>query len=233
MKIRIAVFLLGALAIGVAIGYEVCSYGQFQKDAAAMSERSMIQEKLRIASLYENIDSREMPAIIPLSDEQRSYVIEVLSAMIRVIAGSTPLELEERMYLGTGQFYWPKNPDEPVRLSRSYFGENFRMAGIAANINRKSENSPWTRFSASVHPRNFPRGVYSMQLPSSFFKEFELQKVAQEMRDGERIANPIVFYFKHKHIRNVMLKVEARDDVASTRDSLPSSLHALEIRREH
>lgn len=106
------------------------------------------------------------------------------------------------------------------------------MAGIAANVNRKSENSPWTRFSASVHPRNFPRGVYSMQLPSSFFKEFELQKVAQEKRDGERITNPIVFYFKHKHIRNVVLKVEAREDVASTSDSLPSSLHALQILRE-
>ena len=156
MKIRNGLALLAVLVIGIVFGYTVCSYVDFQKSVAAMNERLMIQERLRIVSPYENVDSRGMPAVIPLSDEQRSYVIEVLSAMIRVIAGSTPLELEERMYLGTGQFYWPKNPDEPVRLSKSYFGEHFRMAGIAANVNRKSENSPWTRFSASVHPRNFP-----------------------------------------------------------------------------
>lgn len=221
------------LAVGIVVGYKVCSYINYQKHVAAMNEGSMIQEKLRIASPYENVDSREMPAVIPLSDEQRSYVIEVLSAMVRVIAGSSRLELEEKMYLGAGQFYWPKNPDEPVKLSKSYFGEHFRMAGLAANVNRESENSPWTRFNVSVRPRNFPRGVYSMQLPSSFFKEFELQRVTQEERDGERITNPIVFYFKHRNIRNVVLKVEARDDVASTRDLSPPSFHALQILREH
>lgn len=42
---------------------------------------------------------------------------------------------------------------------------------------------------------------------------------------------PVVFYFEHKIIKNFVLKVEARDDVSSVRDSFPSSFHALVLTR--
>lgn len=229
MKKKHGFILMLLLPFIIASVYELLVSDTFRKETPRMSARSITFPQPRIPVLYEDIDSRDMPAIVPLNDEQRAYVVEVLSAMVRVIVGSSTLEMEEGKAFGPGQFHWPKNPDEPVRLSKLYFGQHFRMAGFSARISRESENSPWMRFGMSVHPRNFPRGVFSMKLPPSVFKEFELQKVVQEERSGQRIEKPIVFYFKHKNIKNVVLKVEAREDVASTSDSLPFSLHALQI----
>ena len=196
-----------------------------------MSERLVVSKKPRLPMLYEETNSWEIPAVIALNDEQREYVIEVLSALVRVIEGVSSLEQEEQRVLGVGQFYWPKDPDEPVRLSKSYFGENFRMSGIAVKLSRENESSPWNKVGVTIHPRNFPKGVFSMRLPSSFFREFELLSVAQEKRQNQRIDEPIVFYFKHKKMEYIELRVEARADVVTARDPFPSSMHFLEILR--
>ncbi len=223
--------VLLALILAVTCLYALV-YSRSTREEASMSERPVIPSQPRIPVLYEDVDSREIPAVIPLNDEQRGYLIEVLSAMIRVIDGSSSLEEEEEIVFGAGRFYWPKNPDEPIRLSKSYVDGNFRMPGLAARVSRESESAPWTRFGLSVRPRNFPRGVYSMQLPSSFFHDFQLQKVVQEEREFQSIRNPVVFYFKHKRLNDISLKMEAREDVVTTSDSFPSSFYALQLLRE-
>ena len=152
-------------------------------------------------------------------------------ALTRVTAGSSSLEAGEKQILGCGQFFWPKNPGEPIRVSKSYFGENFRMAGIAARVQRKSESSPWTKAGLTVHPRNFPRGVYDMRLRPELFRDFELKKVTQEDRSDRRIRKPILFYFEHKKIKDFRLRIEARDDVSSVDDLFPSSFHMVEMTR--
>jgi hypothetical protein len=144
--------------------------------------------------------------------------------------GSSLVEEEERV-LGCGQFFWPKNPDEPIKVSKSYFGEHFRMSGIAARFERKGESLPWTKAGLTVHPRNFPGGVYEMKLPREIFQDFDLKEVTQEDRHDKRIQKPIVFIFEHKRIKNFRMKIEARDDVASVGDSWPSSFHLIEMTR--
>lgn len=232
MRARNGLVLLIFSIAGTAVAYELYKYTNLQKAAAAMKERTILQEKLRIVSPYEEGESWEIPVVIPLSDEQRSYLIEILSAMIRVIGGSSSLESEEERLLGVGQFYWPKNPDEPIKVSKSYFGDNFRMRGIGATLTRKNEGEPWSKADVVIRPRNFPRGVYAMQLPSIFFSEFELQNVKQEERNDERIRNPVVFYYKHKKINNFYLKVEGREDMVNVKDLFPSSFHVIEMLRE-
>jgi hypothetical protein len=70
-----------------------------------------------------------------------------------------------------------------------------------------------------------------MRLRSTLFDNFRLRKVTQEEHTDERIKTPLVFYFEHKIIENFRLKIEARDDVASIRDSFPSSFHSLVMTR--
>jgi hypothetical protein len=172
-----------------------------------------------------------MPIIVELTDEQRAYAIEVLSAVTKVIEGATDLNVEEEKILGEGQFFWPKDPTKPVKLAKSYFGENFRMGGISLRFERASEHSPWAKAGLAIHPRNFPLGVFSMHLPPSVFDNFRLTKVTREQRPDESIRDPIVFYFEHKRVRGLTLKVESREDVVHVDDTYPSSFHAIQLMR--
>jgi hypothetical protein len=221
-------FIFLALAI-VALRENFLEFNHTQM-SNNISEQSFNQSKLRIAVPYEGRESWEIPAIVPFSDEQRLYVSEVVEAVIRVMAEASSLGTEEKI-LGLGQFHWPKNPDEPIKTLKSYFGQNFRMAGIFASFKRESESGPWIKAALTVHPRNFPAGVYLMKISPKLFDQFNLQKVVQEDREEERVKHPIVFYFEHKKIQGFTLKVEARSDVASIHDQFPSSFHAIKVTR--
>lgn len=222
------------LAMGLLIAGSVFRMNTFnfdEKGNAAMSECSKFRGVDRIVTAYENAESWKIPAVIPLNDIQRSYVSEVFRALTEVIIDASSLPVHEKRILGCGQFYWPKNPDEPVMVSKSYFGGHFRMAGIAARLKRNSESAPWTEASLTVHPRNFPRGVYDMKLPAEVFRDFDLKEIREEDRGNERMKKAIVFYFEHKRIKKFVLRVDAREDVASARDSFPSSFYAILMTR--
>jgi hypothetical protein len=158
-------------------------------------------------------------------------VIEILSAALRVIAGTSYLESEEKIIFGEGQFHWPKDPTKPIKAVRYYTHDNFRMRGITLWFDRKNESSDWEKARLTVLPRNFPFGVYAMALPQSLFSDFRLEKKVQESRPEESITMPVVFYFSHKTIRNLALKVEARSDLISIDSPYPSSFHVIEITR--
>lgn len=196
-----------------------------------MSQSSSDNQLPLIPNPYEDMDLWKMPAVVPLSEKQTLYLSEVILGMERVIAGSSPLEVEEQRIFGAGQFFWPKDPNAPIRASKSYYGRNFRIAGMAARFQRKSEAEPWSKAGLTVRPSNFPDGVYMMQLPSSVFEDFTLQKVTQENRKGEEVKNTLLFYFEHKKIKQFSLKVEVRDDVENIQNHFPSSFHALEMTR--
>ena len=202
------------------------------KEAAAMSEDQLHSQQMQIPMPYEDTESWSLPAVIPLNDEQRFYIIDIVSSLIRVVEGVSSLEQEEKQVLGNGQFHWPKNPDGPVRLSRSYFGKNFRMTGIAVRISRENESSAWLKAGVSIYPRNFPRSVYSMQLPAQVFKDFGLVRVEHEQRSEQRLTKPIVFYLGHKRATNLQIKVEVRDDMVAANDSYPKSFHYFEVSRK-
>lgn len=223
--------LLVIVFAGISVSPYFFTSNRFHKEAVAMSGSQLDSQRVQIPMPFEFIDSWNLPEVIPLTDEQRVYIIDILSALIRVVEGVSSLEQEEKQVLGIGQFHWPKNPDEPVRLSKSYFGENFRVSGIAARISRENESSPWLKAGVSIYPRNFPRSVYSMQLPAQVFKDFELVIVEHEQRSEQRLAKPAVFYLRHKRMENLQIKVEVRDDMVTAKDSYPRSFHYFEVSR--
>jgi len=225
-------YLLVIVFAGISVPLYFFTSNRFYKEAAAMPGYQLDPQRVQIPMPFEDIDSWNLPEMIPLTDEQRVYIIDILSALMRVVEGVSSLEQEEEQVLGTGQFYWPKNPDEPVKLSKSYFGENFRMSGIAAKISRENESSPWLKAGLSIYPRNFPRSVYSMQLPAQVFKDFELVIVKHEQRSEQRLTKPAVFYLRHKRVKNLQIKVEVRGDMVTAKDSYPRSFHYFEVSRK-
>lgn len=191
----------------------------------------VMREQAKIITSYDDAEIEDIPAVVQFNDEQRKYVIELLSAVLRVIEGTSDLESEESKIFGEGKFYWPKDPTKPIKTERYYTHDNFRMRGISLWLDRKDERSKWKKARLTVPPRNFPQGVYDMGLPSSIFRDFQLMKSVQETRKDESIYKPVVFYFSHKEIRDLTLKVEARSDVASVDTPYPSTFHRIEITR--
>ena len=240
MKLRRFCLLLFAMACLLLLGIlaseinfeENYMSSSFQKKTGSTADHSTHRRNPRIITPFDNVESWKIPTVVPFNDEQRVYFTEIVCAVMRVMAKETPLEIEEERIIGPGRFRWPKNPAEPIKTVKSYFGENFRMLGVSGSFSRHSENDPWSKVGLSVHPRNFPVGVYSMKFPKEIFKNFRLLKVVQEARPTERIKKPIVFYFEHRAIESLSLKIEARDDVASVQDLYPSSFHALIMIRE-
>lgn len=230
MKFRTALpcVLLAIFGVYTLIGMLKSNY---HKELNLMTDQSINKPQPRIVAPHEGVDSLRIPAIVQFSDEQRIYVSEIVAALMRVMAEVSTLEAEEEKILGVGKFRWPKNPNEPIKTLKSYLGENFRMAGITASFQRDSEDAPWSKAGLTVHPRNFPAGVYSMRLPATLFDDFKLEKVVRENREEERIKMPVVFYFSHKKITNFALKIESRSDVTGVDDSFPPSFHAIIIIR--
>jgi hypothetical protein len=184
-----------------------------------------------IASNYDDSEIRDMPAVAQLNEEQRIYILELLSAIFRLLEGTSDIQSEENTIFGEGKFYWPKDPEKPIKTERYYTHENFRMRGISLWIERKNVGGNWKKASLTVIPRNFPHGVYDMSLPASTFLEFELIKTVHEKRKDESIDNPVVFYFSHRKIRDMRLKIEARSDVVSVEEPYPRSFHHIQITR--
>lgn len=191
----------------------------------------IMREQVKITTIYDNVENEDLPRIVPFNDEQQKYVIELLSAMLHVIEGTSDLEVEEHKIFGEGKFFWPKDPTKPIKTLRYYLEENFRMSGIALSFERKDGHSSWQKADLAVEPRNFPVGVYDMGMPLSVFQDFQLIKSVQETRPNESIHKPVVFYFSHKAIRDLTLKVEARSDLTSVDDPYPRTFHGIEIVR--
>ena len=185
----------------------------------------------KIATPYDDVEIWDVPRIVPFDEKQKTYVIDLIYAVRRVIEGSSNLEVEERIILGEGKFFWPKNPSEPVMVERYYLSDRFRMSGISLSLRRADRGTPWVSAHLAVYPRNFPKGVYNMQLPPGIFEDFKLEKVIREERPEERIASPIVFYFKSKKKDGVNLIVECRDDLVGIQDAFPASFHLIRIMR--
>lgn len=191
----------------------------------------IMREQIKITSVYDNVENENLPEIVPFNDEQQKYVIELVSAMLRVIEGTSYLEFEENKTFGEGKFFWPKDPAKPIKTLRYYPYENFKVRGIKLSFERNDEHSSWQRAGLGVQPRNFPTGVYDMHLPPSVFQGFQLVRSVQETRPDESIHKPVAFYFSHKVIPDLTLKVEVRSDLTSLDELYPRTFHGIEIVR--
>lgn len=185
-----------------------------------------------IISKYDDKDVLEIPSIVDMSEEERSYLMKLVSSVRSVIDTNSKLEIEESEILGEGNFFWPKDPQAPVMRSKFYHEKNFRMRGIQINMSREDSSGTWNKAWISVTPRNFPIGVFSMNIPEQFFEDYILVRSEQEKRPEYRIEDPIIFVFALKSDRRVSMRLEARSDVANIADAYPKSFHLLLFERK-
>ena len=165
---------------------------------------------------------------VPLSIQSREAVTPLVRAMVRVIAKQSPLAQEEKVF-GAGTDHIPKSAG-PVLLR--YYRTEVGTDRVEVRFERRDGNSVWSLSSFTIRPLNFPRGVYAMGLPGTFFDDFGLEaKFAQE-RPKESLKRVNVFRYKRSDRGvNLQLDFEARSDVADLEAEYPKSFHRLTIRR--
>jgi hypothetical protein len=186
-----------------------------------------MQEKSSISDLYEGIASDLMPQIVNMSADQKEYVEQVFASAEAVILNVNTIEQLEKSFLGAGEYHWPKDPSAPVKRVKFFPTENFKMPGIDLTFARPTQNSNWNRVELSVHPRNYPTGVYSMDLNSAFFSNYKLKTAEFKSAPNSATKHFNVYHFVNIKNPNLSLKVEARDDISSLQDSHPRSFHSL------
>lgn len=193
---------------------------QLAKTATLASERAMNQKLVPSPD-----DPRDQ---IPISIRSREALTPLMRAMVRVIAKQSPLEREEAVF-GAGTDHVPKSAG-PVLLR--YYRMEVGLDSVEVRFERLDGNTVWSRSAFAIRPLNFPRGVYAMDLPSTFFDGLSLAARFADERPKESLKRVNVFRYKSSDRGvNVQLDFEARSDVASLEAPYPRSFHRLTIRR--
>lgn len=193
---------------------------QSAKTATSTSERAMNQQPALNPD-----DPREQ---IPISNQSREALMPLMRAMVRVIEKQSPLEREEAVF-GVGTDHVPKSAG-PVLLR--YYRTEVGLDSVEVRFERQDGNRVWSLSSFTIRPLNFPRGVYAMELPSTFFEGFGLEARFADERPKESLKRVNVFRYRSSDRGvNVQLDFEARSDVASLEAQYPRSFHRLTVRR--
>jgi len=172
----------------------------------------------------------QITPIVKMTAEQRTYLLDILGSVRRVIEGTASLEAEEKSLLGEGRYSWPKNPKAPVRVAKSYLAKNFRLKGIALLFRRTCDGAAWSTAGLSVQPTNFPATVYAIGVPAEFFSDFRLEKAELSLRPEESIKRVNVFSYRQK-AGLLSMTIEAREDLSSVKEKYPSSFHAIQFKK--
>ena len=184
--------------------------------------------QLMIQDPYDLQDINTIPSMVPMSTELKQYLVDVTQSMLRVITKQTTLEHEEG-FLGEGEYHWPKDPAKPIILKGL---RKLRTKNFSVVFERRGEHSVWFEATLTADPRNYPIGLYWMDLPASFFADFILEKSFMEDRPNHSIKRVSVFQFSLKNsTQPIQLQFESRADVSSLQDKYPKSFHFLKITR--
>ncbi|MEJ7806305.1 MAG: hypothetical protein WKG03_10350, partial [Telluria sp.] len=223
MNKNINIFAITFIAFVGVVGCGESSTTQVAQSVRSTSPSNTVGTKMgketNITDPNGSLDVEAIPPISKLNEEQRHYVVEMLGAIQRVVDGTSTLEDEEKLILGEGQFFWPKNPSAPVKVLKSFSPENFRMRGISLSFNRASEGARWTTANFSVQPINFPDGIYKMDLPKEVFKGYRLVKVEPGPPSDGNVMRINLFHFVSIIDQKSVLTVVASADVSSLQDS--------------
>jgi hypothetical protein len=222
--------LLAMASIALGCG-EAAPHGGKLNDSIEVTSMS----KVSSVDAAEPEDPRSMPAQIPVTAEQTLYVSALMESVVSVVLGRSEIEQEERRLFGPGLFHFPKDPRQPVEVLRYYRAENFKMKFISLSFSRTDRQSPWTRASLSVLPKNAPRGAYVLNLPAGAFAAMKLVKSFAENRptNGSAPAHQVhIFEFlRTEGTASVRLLFECQQELCDLKAAFPTSFHLLKIAR--
>jgi hypothetical protein len=175
------------------------------------------------------MDPLDLPAAVDLPPVHRIYLSTVLASVVKIVEEGESLESQE-VVLGRGEYSWPKDPKKPTKVSINFTSKNFEMRSISINFSRKDQASAWSKAEILVVPANFPRGVYSQNLPAEILKDYVLDNSFVVEHEHGPIKRANAFEYKHKsNGNNSRLYIEARGDVSTFDDKPPKSFYLLRI----
>jgi len=212
-------FLLSAL---LCVGSANAAEGSCASEVPAMTGH-------KIVDLYKDAEPRDIPSRVPLTVEQQEYVGCLFRSMLDVIEQKRSLGENDSAF-GQGKFFWPKEPSKPIKSSLSYEVDNFKFRSISIGFTRKDPSSAWSMAGLSIHPRNFPHGVFEMRLPKSFFGGLVFEASHAEQRKNESLEIVNVFWHKKEaNGRTIELRFEADPRVSDLKEGYPRSFHGVAI----
>lgn len=222
----------------LAIALSVVTWGTwhaffFEPTRAPSKFEDNTMNQLKIVGPTDALDPRELPSVVPMTEEQTAYVMAVTGMAIKVIQKRTTLEEAEKTIFGEGMYHYPKAPG-PVKM-KGFRSENFRMKFIHIVFERTDEKSIWNNAGLEISTKNSPESEYQMNLPPSFFDGMVLDKAVAEDRlaNGATPAHKVHIFQFHTSTDGVkvQLKFETRADLSNLQDKYPKSFSLLEIAR--
>lgn len=174
--------------------------------------------------------SEEEPAQqVPFDDEQRAYLSLVFKTAIALLQNDINVAEAERTF-GPGEYFWPKDPQKPVKVRRFYRPENFRGEHMDIILSRDRQDQAWRNIAISVRPQNFPRAVFATGLPRDFFDGFAVVRRFSEHSPTSLIKHADIFILeKRANGRTLRIRTEARSDVSNPADNFPRNVHIIVI----
>ena len=181
---------------------------------------------------FEGMGLGDLPKIATLTTAESAYVISLLGSIIDVLDSNRDLQELDPIF-GQGKYFWPKDPGAPQRASITFGTQNFAFRSISIGFRREKSAGDWTTATMSIHPRNFPAGVFDMNLSKDSFSRFTLVKAITENRPARAIKEYNVFFYKFSNgQKRFSLQIEARPDVSSIDQGYPAGFHEIRIERE-
>jgi hypothetical protein len=224
-----------ATAFAAAVGQQLsaCSPSSAITGGASSAVQANQMNSSKLTTPFDALAVGDLPSVVPASAEQSQYVVALTNAMIRVLSRESTLEDEERALFGEGEYFWPKDPAKPVRVSRSYDAANFRVNFVSLSFARPSDGAPWTGAALAVTPKAFPRSAYQFAVPADFFSAMRFVKGSEEERpaNGSAPARK-VHVFEYALVRGdvkLTLRFEARGDLSNLKDQPPKTFDLVKI----
>jgi hypothetical protein len=231
MKVSIQRFAYNIVVSSIVLTTLLGCTDQKQSNVHKFEEKKLNQPL--IIGPFDATDYKQMPASVPMTNEQKLYTIGIAQTAIQVIEKQITLDQSEKTLFGPGEYNVEKDASKPI-LSKNFPSRNFRMRTISIDFGRKDEKSPWRAMGLNITPRNFPNSAYQMDLPYSFFEGMTLEKAYAEERKRNN-ETQLLHIFKFQSAKNgIKLKYqfETRSDLSSVSDKYPKSFHYLEVVRE-
>jgi hypothetical protein len=198
-------------------------------ESIGQKNQGIQMNKQNFIDRHRDIAPQDMPTVVATTEYENKYIMSLIGSAIDVLKKNRILKEKDKDF-GSGKYFWPKDPAKPVKLSISYDYENFELGQIFVNFKRQSQIGPWCSAAMLFAPKNYPKGVYQMNIPKSYFAEFTFKKSYREKRPNAEIKDVNIFFFELTKDETTMnLKFESRPDVSSLDDGYPISFHELVV----
>lgn len=174
-----------------------------------------------------------------LSETQRQQFMSIVDAAIRIVSGQGKLESEDaKQTFGRGEFFWPKIGGAPV--SRYY--DEIEIGNFQIDFKKNKQKTEWTRCGITIQPLMFPKSIFDINLPSSFFREFELEERYKKTIEDQStpevtyvypIRDEAFFVYRtHGLLHDVRIRFSTSQRVVDIkRDLYPKRFYAVSIER--